>query len=131
MVEGEGAIPEPVRRLLDRLDSIAQLELLLLLHRTAPDEWTAPDLARELRIDASWAASKLDRLAQRGLAAGDGSGRYAFAPATPELGKAVEALAACYAEHRVTLVALLYAQPHERIRVFADSFRIRKEEDDG
>lgn len=123
----------PVRQLLDRLDSIAQLELLLLLHRTAPDEWTAARLAAELRIEPAWALEQLALLRDRDLLVEcePGSGRYRFDPATPALAKSVEALAACYGEQRVTVVSVLYSRPIDRIRVFADAFRIRGEDDDG
>jgi hypothetical protein len=125
-------LPLPVRQLLDRLDSIAQLELLLLLQRTAPDEWTAEQLAAELRIEPSWALAQLALLGANGLLTEcePGSGRYRFDPATPALAKAVEALAACYGEQRVTVVSVLYSRPVDRIRVFADAFRIRREEED-
>jgi hypothetical protein len=127
-------IPEPVRRLLlEQLDSIAQLEVLLLLHRTAPDEWDAAQLAQELRIDIAWASEQLDVLQRRGLLTASPSdpSRRRFEPGTPDLAKAVEALAACYADRRVSVVALLYSQSADRIRVFADAFRIRQEDDDG
>ncbi|HSJ97049.1 MAG TPA: hypothetical protein VLC53_08250 [Myxococcota bacterium] len=126
-------LPLAVRQLLDRLDSIAQLELLLLLQRTAPDEWTAEQLAAELRIEPAWALEQLALLGARQLLAESepGSGRYRFDPATPALAKSVEALASCYSELRVTVVGVLYSRPVDRIRVFADAFRIRREDDDG
>lgn len=126
-------LPASVRQLLDRLDSIAQLELLLLLQRTAPEEWTAEQLAAELRIEPAWALEQLGLLHESGLLTQckPGSGRYRFDPATPDLAKSVEALAACYSEQRVTVVSQLYSRPVDRIRVFADSFRIRREDDDG
>jgi hypothetical protein len=133
MPEAGERLPLAVRQLLDRLDSIAQLELLLLVQRTAPDEWTAAQLAAELRIEPAWALDQLALLQRSGLLAEceAGSGRYRFAPATPDLAKAVESLAACYSEQRVTVVAQLYSRPVDRIRVFADAFRIRREDDDG
>ena len=125
-------VPEAVRRLLlGRIGSIAELEVLLLLLRTAPDEWDAARLAREQRVDAAWAAEQLASLARSGLLREDAAhGRYRFEPATPEIAKAVEALAAYYADRPLRVVALLYSQPLDRIRGLADAFRIRREEDD-
>jgi hypothetical protein len=126
------SLPEVVQRLvLDRIDSIAQLEVLLLLHRV-PRAWDAAEVGAELRIDPSWAAEQFAVLRERRLLAEEppGSGRHVFAPGTPELAKAVEALAASYAERRVAVVALLYSQP-AGARAFADAFRIRKEDGDG
>jgi hypothetical protein len=40
-------------------------------------------------------------------------------------------LAGCYNELRVTVVGVLYSRPVDRIRVFADAFRIRREDEGG
>lgn len=134
MPDSGSALPEDVRQLLtERLDSIAQLEVLLLLHRSAPREWDREQLSGELRIEPGWAAEQLERLHREGfLVASEGrAGRYRFQAANLDLAKTVESLAATYADRRVTVVALLYSKPVDRIRVFADAFRIRKEENDG
>jgi hypothetical protein len=128
------ALPDEVRRLLaERIESIAQLEVLLLLHRTAPMEWGAEAVSRELRIETGWAAELLALLQRADLVAASGadSRLYRFQPAGIELGKAVESLAASYADRRVSVVAQLYSRPVDRIRVLADAFRIRKEDSDG
>lgn len=127
-------LPDEVRRLLDdRIESIAQLEVLLLLHRTAPQDWDAEGLSRELRIEPGWAAELLALLRRAELLEGTPGrpGFHRFGPSSPDLAKAVESLAASYADRRVTVVASLYSKPVGRIRIFADAFRIRKEESDG
>jgi hypothetical protein len=134
MPEAAGGLPEVVRRLVaERIDSIAQLELLLLLHGSAPAEWDAKGIAAELRLDPTWAAEELAKLCRRGLCAetAEDAGRYRFAPASPELANAVALLDASYADRRVAIVALIYGKPVEPIREFAEAFRIRKEESDG
>ncbi|RIL01347.1 MAG: hypothetical protein DCC71_17960 [Proteobacteria bacterium] len=125
--------PEGVRRLLDRIDSVAQLEVLLLLYRSAPDSWSARQLGEELRIEPAWAAEQLGILCDRGLLAAteDCEGLFHYQPATAELEKAVMALAAYYEAQRVAVIAFLYSKPTDRIRTFADAFRIRREDDDG
>jgi hypothetical protein len=126
-------LPVVVRQLLERLDSIAQLEMLLLLAATAPEEWSAAQIATRLRIEPGWAAEQLGILRARELLteSRESPGHHRFDPATPALAKAVEALADSYADHRVSIVALLYSRPVDRIRVFSDAFRIRREDDDG
>jgi hypothetical protein len=134
VAEPTDGLPEEVRRLLsERLDTIAQLEVLLLLQRTAPREWDAGALSRELRIERRWATEQLVLLHRAGFLeeSSAGPGLFRFQPASLELGKAVESLAASYADRRVSVVALLYSKPPAPMRLFADAFRIRKEEDDG
>jgi hypothetical protein len=50
--------------------------------------------------------------------------------ASSALEKAVEMLAACYADRRVSVVAQLYSKPTRRIRVFADAFLLRRDDGD-
>lgn len=129
-------LPEEVRSLLERISSISQLETLLLLHRTAPMEWHAVQVAAELRIEARAAEEQLFALAARELldlheVEAEGEVRFRFAPASPALGEAVAALAAAYEKRRVTVVQTLYSKPAGAgIRVFAEAFRLRKEPDD-
>jgi hypothetical protein len=134
MPDAEGAIPEAVRRLLaERIDSIAQLELLLLLHRSAPEPWDAQRVAAELRLEPAWAEGELAELCRRGLCAEASADApsYRFHPASSELEKAVATLAACYGDRRVTIIGLIYGRPNDPIRQFADAFRIRREDPDG
>jgi hypothetical protein len=91
-----------------------------------PDRRPLPDAARTL-------LARLESIAERDLLVESeaGAGRYRFEPSSPALAKSVEALAASYADRRVSVVAALDAEPGERIREFADAFRIRREDEDG
>jgi hypothetical protein len=125
-------IPQEVRRLLaDRIDSIAQLEILLLLHRTAPEGWETERISSELRLQPAWVDEHLRTLREREFLVRAGPSAHRYHPASPELAKAVSSLAATYADRRVTVVSLIYSKPIDPVRVFAEAFRIRKEEPDG
>jgi hypothetical protein len=123
--------PDVVELLSERLESIAQLEVLLLLQRTAPQAWDAQHLSEELRIEPAGAEDQLRTLVEQGLVVPlPGSALYRFEPQTNDLAKAVEALAACYADRRVSVVAQLYSKPTRRIHSFADAFVIRRDDGD-
>lgn len=126
------AIPADVRSLiLGRIESVVQLELLLLLHRDATTSWTTDEVARELRIEPAWAAAQLNHLRQQGLlgVGSDASGTeiYRYDPASPALRGAVDGLARAYVDRRVTVIAMIYAPPTDTLRSFADAFRLRKD----
>lgn len=127
-------ISEQVRALLiERIDSVVQLELLLLLHAQPGRAWTAADVAQELRIDPAWASGQLGELAARALVTpspqqADG---FTYAPATPVLDAAVAQLARDYAERRVTVITLIFSKPVDKLRSFADAFRLRKDNPHG
>ena len=51
---------------------------------------------------------------------------YRYSPASPELDALVRALTKVYNERPVTLVRMIYAPRDEKIRSFADAFRLKK-----
>ena len=110
-----------------------QLEVLLLLAGQPGRAWSAPDLAQQLRIDAAWVEGELRGMAGRGLAAvseGPPPAQFRYEPRSPEQAAAVAELAQAYADRRVTVIGLIYSKPVDKLRSFADAFRIRKDRSD-
>jgi hypothetical protein len=131
---GEEAIPNHVRQfVVDQVDSVMQLELMLLLQAERARQWSGGDVAAELRIDAAWVGSQLDELCRRRiLVCHAGAGQtYQFGPADPAIARAIETLAALYATHRVSIISMIFSKPVDRLRNFADAFRLRKDKIDG
>lgn len=130
---GQRGIPRNVRTLItDHLTSVAQLEILLLLHGEPDRQFQAGEVAERLRIDPGWAADELRGLQESGLLANDpDSGGFQFRPITPEQADAVEGLAKAFSTHRVSVITLLFSTPSEGIGSFADAFKIRRDDDDG
>ena len=125
---GEDDIPPEVRAFLARhIESVLQLEVLLLLRAHADHVWTADAVSREFRIDPTWTAEQLANLAAHGILGREESAGYRYAPATAEMEGAVSATADAYATHRVTLIGLIFSKPPSPIRSFADAFRLRKD----
>ena len=123
-------ISQDVRTLIvERIDSVVQLELLLLLQGSAGRSWTAADVAQQLRIEPSWAAGQLAELVSRGLAApADGAHEsFRYAPVPAELDGTVVQLTRDYAERRVTVITMIFSKPVDKLRTFADAFRFRKD----
>jgi hypothetical protein len=54
------------------------------------------------------------------------NGLYRFAPASSAMESIVGTLAKLYTERPVTLVRLIYTLREERIRAFADAFKLKK-----
>lgn len=121
-------ISQDVRSLIvERIDSVVQLELLLLLQANPGRAWTAAEVAQELRIEPSWATGQLDELAGRGLLASEASDTFRYAPQSSGLDSAVQRLSKDYAERRVTVITMIFSKPVDKLRSFADAFRLRKE----
>ncbi len=120
-------LPVSLRKLIEsHIRSAADVDVILLLHRTERD-WTATDVARELRIDGAQAADILTRLARRGLLV-SAAGGYRYSPRTPSVGEGVTELARFYPTYRVAIVSWIYAHPSWPITDFSDAFRLRNED---
>jgi hypothetical protein len=112
-------IPDDVQRFIaEHVHSVEQLEVLLLLHRDATRAWSADEVARELRIDAGSAKSRLADLCTRRLLVETSAPAlaYRFEPAAQALGRVVSSLATLYAERRVSVITLIFAKPTARPR---------------
>lgn len=125
--------PEVRRFLADHIESVLELEALLLLAADPARRWTAADVARELRVDAAWAGPQLSRLCDRGVLQCESGPDpvFQFAPRVPEFEQIVRELADAYITRRVTVISLIFAKPIDKLKSFADAFRIRREEDHG
>lgn len=124
-------IPDDVVKFLtERIDSVEQLEVLLLLHQTAGTEWTAPDVARHLYREPTSVGRRLGVLRLQGLLQATEAEQptFRYAPGSEALDGTVRRLAVAYAERRVSIVGIIAAKPMDNVRAFADAFRIRKEE---
>ena len=123
-------IPPHVRAFIAaHVGSVVQLETLLMLHAAPAREWEPEEVARDLRINRTWAEAQLDALWQQGLVIRTESTtpkRYQYGPA-PETKKDIDGLAAAYAERRVTVIGLIFAKPADSLRAFSDAFRIRRD----
>jgi hypothetical protein len=121
----DSQIPATVRQLIaERLDSIPELEAVLLLREGGPRAWTAEEAGRRLYVSTTVAAHILAELRERGFFASDGDA-YRYEPESPALAAVVDALAAAYRSHLVAVTHLIHSKPGRNVRDFAEAFRLR------
>lgn len=126
---GEALIPDDVRDFLFRyIDSIAQLEALLLLRVDPGCAWSAETLAKRLYITTQEAAVVLERLTADSFlaAAPDALGDYQYRPASGELTTMIDRVATLYAKYLIPVTHLIHGKPRTRVQEFADAFKLRK-----
>jgi hypothetical protein len=111
--------------ILRHLDSIAQLEALLLLRRNPNETWTAGTAAKRLYVSESEAANVLEHLCSNGLLSVSDD-RFRFDCQNDDEREMVERLAESYARHLIPVTNLIHTKPR-RLREFSDAFKIRKE----
>src|SRR4051812_5479034 len=100
-------IPDNVIAFLrERIDSVEQLEMLLLLQKDPGKEWTAEELSRALSTQANSARSRLAEFYLWKLVTmtlGEGGPRYRYGPQIPGLGQTIQDLADCYSKYSVRI----------------------------
>jgi hypothetical protein len=123
-------LPDDVRQFIaENISSVAKLEVLLLLRSHPAQEWSASAVAKELATSAEVMATHLDEWLSRGLLDVNESTErsYRYSAKTPELDRVVRDLADLYQARRVTVITQIYSEPVDKVRTFADAFRLRKE----
>lgn len=121
---GGDPFPADVRRFVDRhINSVEQLELLLLLRRRAGETITPDAASRELRTAPRSAAVRLEELARAKLLRRDGDG-YAYAQSS-DLDRLLQAVETAYSSYRTRFISMIFDKPSGQLRDFADAFRLR------
>jgi hypothetical protein len=123
-------IPDDVAQfILDTIDSVAQMEALLLLRSDPREEWNLQNLAKRLYITENETAEVLTRLCSEGLVVSITSEplRYRYEPSSAEIRRMADRLAEVYSKHLVPVTHLIHSKPKTRVQQFADAFRLRKD----
>lgn len=122
-------LPPAVTAFLDEhIFSVAQLEVLLLLHEAGGGVMTARQLAELSYLPVGSILPWLEALTARGLLEA-GEGGYRCVPREPDLAEALSQVADCYARRRVTLTRHVYTSKEDPISRFSDAFLFRKDRD--
>lgn len=125
-------IPAEVERfILKNIDSIAQLEALLIMAGHAREWWTVEAVTRRIYISEADTAAVLARLQNARLIVADENTprRYRFQPESEELAGLVSQTAAIYARHLVPVTNLIHSKATTRVQQFADAFKLRKKDE--
>jgi DNA-binding IclR family transcriptional regulator len=120
-------VPEDVRQfVLECIDSVEQLEVLLLLHGAPAQVWSAEAVAKTLYSNSDSIGRRLAGLQRSGLLVQDAASSYRYQPKTAALDATVKLLASTYRQRRVAVITVIASKPMENVRAFSDAFRLRK-----
>jgi hypothetical protein len=120
--------------ILQRIDSVAQLEVLSLLHSRPDEVWSPTSISSELRVSPAWTEQQLADLVRQGFITRDvgppapgapGGTGFRYRPDPPTRACIAE-LVTAYATHRIAVVGLIYSKPSRSIASLADAFRLRR-----
>ena len=124
MADDDG-IPAELRDfIVQTIESVGQLEALLLLRDNPEQAWDAAQLSKRLYVTEAEATSIFAHLIEQGLVIEqDGSCRYD--PQGKQAGL-IDRLAEAYARQLIPITNLIHAKPR-RIRAFADAFKFKRD----
>jgi hypothetical protein len=112
--------------LLRTIDSVAELEAVLLAHGDPATQWDAAALAARLYVPERAAQDVLAALHRRGLLHQAGE-RFVYQPASDVIRQSVDQLAVWYPRALVPITRLIHSKPGAAVRGFADAFRLRED----
>jgi hypothetical protein len=121
----DDVIPDDVRDfILRHIDSVAQLEALLLLRANSNENWDTARAAARLYTSEEQIKAVLAQLCEDGLLSHkDDVYRYESSPAAKTT---VDRLADVYRRHLIPVTNVIHTKPR-RIREFANAFKFRKD----
>jgi len=124
-------IADDILRFIDaNVDSIEQLEILRVLGEDDAKRWHVADLAKASQVNPSAIHAHLSALEHRGLIRTESVENQVVCQISPRNQSIAEMLARllqAYKEHPVTMIRIVYDRADDRLKAFAEAFRLRKE----
>lgn len=124
---------ERVRKAVDefiaeQVDTVPQLEGLLILWNSRPKEWPPAEMARALYVSPDAAQRILQDLARRGLiAVVQQPERYFYQQQSEEKESIIRALDSIYRREIIRISTMIHSKASAAVREFARAFRFTKE----
>jgi hypothetical protein len=111
------------------IESLAQLELLLLIRKEPERAWSCYDLARQLYVAPDVCMGILADLERRAFVQRSASNDnlFSYRSGSVEIDRLVDQLSTLYQERRVAVITQIYSKPVKQVQTFADAFRLRRE----
>lgn len=112
----------------EQIDTVPQLECLLLLYQHRSRIWIAEEVAARIYISPQVAREILETLHRRGLIAAEGDPpRYRFDPGGAASEELIGQVAGEYQRHLVPLATFIHSKAPASVREFARAFDLKKE----
>jgi hypothetical protein len=129
MTSAPADIPAHVRRFLEEnIDTVPQLETLLMMYEKPDRSWLIADVASRNYITEQRAAETMNALQRRGLVIVEESPpRFGYASTNDAVRALVAELALCYQRKLSAVTELIHAKPSASVKEFARAFDLKKD----
>ena len=114
----------------EEIQSLEQVEILLLLSGNPHRWWSARAVYDVVKSNPASVDARLEELAARGILQKqkEGAIEYRFSPSDERIWKVVNQLRDAYKERPVKVVQAIYSKPPDAVQEFARAFRVRKDQ---
>jgi DNA-binding MarR family transcriptional regulator len=118
-----------LRFVLENIDSVPELEALLLLWQHRPVAWNLEELAKRLYISPEQTHAILAELSRKQLVVPgtDLPDTFSYHSSSEERDHLIEETASVYRREIIRISTLIHSKPSAAIRDFARAFRFTKE----
>jgi len=121
--------PRVLKFVAEKIDTVAELEALLILSDDENRPWSAQEIAARLYVEPASAVRALDTLARRALVAVEGMpARYRFSPLHSDDRAAFAETAETYRHSLVTIATFIHSKASVSVTEFARAFDLKKEQ---
>lgn len=120
----ENDIPKAVRDFVfEYIDSVEQLEILLLLESDSDKTWTASELNSQLRSNLNSVEKRLSLLLSQNLVNKSEEDHYSISLQSKDTLETIRSLADFYRGHRYRILEMIFS-PMKKSRDLAEAFRL-------
>lgn len=124
----QNSLPQDIRDFLSEfIDSVSQLEILLMCSSEPQTAFSPEDISKNLRTHPMTAQKQLQSLVDKGLLASISDHKFIFRPKELELKDLIYKLASSYKIKPVAVVTFIYDKPTDKLKGFADAFKFKKD----
>lgn len=117
--------------ILENIDSVPQLEALMLLWNSRPVAWSCEELASRLYLPAEKVGNLLQGLVRMQFIAKTDSSpqKYSYFPLSEEQNEMMRVVDSAYRHDLVRISTMIHSKASPGVREFARAFRIKKGRD--
>ena len=129
MAAGDPDRQQVDRFIVDEIDSVPQLEALLLFWNSRPKSWSCQSMAKALYVSPAVSEDILRNIAHRRLIAEveGNDGEFALNADSDEKERMLASLDAIYRRELVRISNMIHSKASRAVRDFANAFRLKKE----
>jgi hypothetical protein len=121
--------PRVLKFIAEKVDTVAELETLLILSDDEQRQWTAHEIAARLYTQPANALRVLEALSRRELVASEGTpSQFRFGPVRSDDRKTFAEVAEAYRRNLVAITTFIHAKASNSVKEFARAFDLKKDQ---